>query len=978
MFACLDDRGRLFVAESSGLDLYAELQALTRRCRVSVLEDLDGDGVYERSRVFADNLVFPMGLVWREGKLYLADPPDLVTLEDTDGDGRADKRTVVLSGFGHSDNGSLHGLTFGPDGWLYMTMGEPDGFRLARGDGTVVTGTAGALLRCRPDGSGSEVVATGFVNLVEVVFLPEGSIVGTLNWYRLPEGGVRDALVHLVEDGHYPLHADLPVAPALFKGDELPPLALFPAVAHSGLALYRGRSFPEEMHGNLFSAQHNSRKIARHVLTPDGTTFRSVDSDFVTTPDPDVHFSDVLEDADGSLLIVDTGSWYTQHCPTGRIRQSPARGGIWRVRHPARARPEDPRGDSLPWAGVRVADLAARLGDARPAVRDRAGALVAGSGSEAIAPLTALLTRAEPLEAARQAVWALARIPDPRALVPLRTVAAERGHPLAPLAARALARRGDRLARPILEAMLATAEPGRRMAGAEALARCGTSESVAALARALVGEKDVFLQHALMVALSRLAPRPALEAALDDPDASVQRAALLLLDQPSVHALAPSAVLGRVTAADDALRATALRLLQGHAEWGEEALGFLRRLITQPELAGAEQSTLRDLVRTFQSSPAVVALVAEALAPARRDVSEARKALLLEGMAQSTARRFPPAWLKAVQEALRHPGAGVRAQAVRLLGQLELPGGDLELGRIADEPSESGSARLEALRVLARRPGRLGEARGAFLLGQLAPTNAPLSRLAAAEILAQSRPPATVLTAFIAAASDDAMIAPALVLAAASTPAIEPVVAGPLVAYLGRSIDLGWPLPEEALRRVAKALPSSERDRADGLLGRLAAQAAAQRKQLEESAVLLEGGDALRGERLFFAKAGCHACHRVGSRGGIVGPDLTRVGAVRSGQDLLESILLPSATFAQGYEPRTATTQDGESITGMLVWESAETLVLRDSSGAERRLGRDQITSVEPQKLSLMPEGLLQALGKGEARDLLAYLQNLR
>src|SRR5256885_2355754 len=76
MFATLDERRRLFVTESSGLDLYDELRKLTRRCRISVLQDTNADGLYEKAQIFSDGLVFPMGLVWRDQKLYVADPPD--------------------------------------------------------------------------------------------------------------------------------------------------------------------------------------------------------------------------------------------------------------------------------------------------------------------------------------------------------------------------------------------------------------------------------------------------------------------------------------------------------------------------------------------------------------------------------------------------------------------------------------------------------------------------------------------------------------------------------------------------------------------------------------------------------------------------------------------------------------------------------------------------------------------------------------
>ena len=71
MFATFDDRGRLFVAESSGQDLYAELRAGTRNCRVRLLEDQDGDGRFDTARVYADRLVFPMGPAWRDTDLRI-------------------------------------------------------------------------------------------------------------------------------------------------------------------------------------------------------------------------------------------------------------------------------------------------------------------------------------------------------------------------------------------------------------------------------------------------------------------------------------------------------------------------------------------------------------------------------------------------------------------------------------------------------------------------------------------------------------------------------------------------------------------------------------------------------------------------------------------------------------------------------------------------------------------------------------------
>jgi len=151
-----------------------------------------------------------------------------------------------------------------------------------------------------------------------------------------------------------------------------------------------------------------------------------------------------------------------------------------------------------------------------------------------------------------------------------------------------------------------------------------------------------------------------------------------------------------------------------------------------------------------------------------------------------------------------------------------------------------------------------------------------------------------------------------------------------------------------------------------------------QREQLVALEPLLRGGDASRGRTIFEQKTACIACHRVGARGGLAGPDLTRIGAIRSGRDLIESIVIPSATFAQGYDTYSVTMRDGETFTGVRVAQPDDTLVLRDASGAEIRIDRGQTLAVERQKLSLMPESLLGALSREEIGDLLAYLQGLK
>jgi hypothetical protein len=82
---------------------------------------------------------------------------------------------------------------------------------------------------------------------------------------------------------------------------------------------------------NLFACQFNMHKVSRHALTPEGASFKSRDEDFVVSKNLDFHPTDVLEDADGSLVIVDTGGWYKLCCPTSQLWKPDILGAIYRV-----------------------------------------------------------------------------------------------------------------------------------------------------------------------------------------------------------------------------------------------------------------------------------------------------------------------------------------------------------------------------------------------------------------------------------------------------------------------------------------------------------------------------------------------------------------------------------------------------------------------------------------------------------------------
>ncbi len=146
-------------------------------------------------------------------------------------------------------------------------------------------------------------------------------------------------------------------------------------------------------------------------------------------------------------------------------------------------------------------------------------------------------------------------------------------------------------------------------------------------------------------------------------------------------------------------------------------------------------------------------------------------------------------------------------------------------------------------------------------------------------------------------------------------------------------------------------------------------------------ALALKGqGSAARGRSLFSDLKGlaCIKCHSVGKEGGTVGPELSSVGAKYPRDELIASVLFPSAKISSGYEPSTLALADGRVLTGIVRNDTAESVEIQDADAKTIRVAKSQVEDRKRSEVSVMPNGLAQGLSPQDFADLIAYLETLK
>lgn len=981
MLAAFDNRGRLFVTESTGVNADASVLAEGPPHEIRILEDTDGDGRYDTYKVFADKLTFPEGILWHNGSVYVSSPPEFWKLTDTDGDDIADKREVLATGFtfrGMSDD--MHGGSLGPDGRIYYAAGRMQ-HKIQRPGGSVIhEGHNPLIVRSRPDGSELEVFSGAMGNAVGVAFSDAGDCFAS-GTFGVNADGKRDVLNHCIEGGAYPVLGQ-PVVEHKLTGGELPNLAQFGASASSDLMMYRDEVFGTTYRGNLFSAMFNLHKIARHVLEPDGATYRCQTEDFLTSTNADFHPTDVLEDADGSLIVLDTGAWFLIGCPTSVIAKPQLSGGIYRVSRSGSKRMDDPRGATIAWSKMRPGELVTLLDDSRFEVRDRAMCELAARKDVAVPALKAGLGDDQPRRRLN-AVWTLARIETPAAASTARIALKDTDDSVRQAAAVAAGLMHDREALPRLIQLAGSdkSSPVRREA-ANALGRIGDKKAVPPLLSALSGVSDRFLDHALILALIRIDDREQTVVGLSDPSPEVRRGALIALDQMDQGQLSQNDVTSALATDNVRVQNAALDVIARHSGWANQITQVSKKWLADPELSEDRRSALRGVLLTFISDDSVQELVAHSLA--HKETPKWTRLLLLDVIARSDLNSLPHSWKQPLLSTLASDNADTVRAAIEAIaatnqaveGQSAL--GQAELLALAqdDKPADIRVAAIAAA-------GQAGQTPSSsvfnLLVTQCGPEVEPVTRLQAASVLGSS-------------ALDSAQLDRVVGLIAAAGPlelpslsrAIESADKLPnaqkLIAELDKSPGLSA-LPVDRLVKLIEKMPIGVRSEADKLLKRSNADLEGQRRRLEELKDTLAGGDPERGRALFFgAKASCSACHRIGEEGGHIGPNLAGIGEIRTRRDLLEAVAFPSASFARNFEPFTLITKSGITQSGIISRTTSDAIYLTTGERTTIRVPRSEIEEdgIMPASVSIMPQGLDRILQPAELKDLLSFLSSLR
>lgn len=324
-----DQSGRLWVTSTVEYPYPAE-DTSQARDQVLILEDTDGDGRADKSTVFADGLNIPMGILPMHDGAIVFNIPNLVYMRDTDGDDRVDQKEVLFGPFDttRDTHGMINSLRRGDDGWIYACHGFNNQSTITDRNGHQIQMHSGNTFRFTPDGQHVQLYSRGQVNPFGLTRDEWG------NWFSADCHS--KPITALLRGGCYPSfgrpHDGLGFAPEMMKH-------LHGSTAISGLSYYQSSPsqisrFPSAYRRKLYSGNVMTSRINCNALGRNGATATAIEQpDFLTSDDPWFRPVDIQVGPDGALYVCDfynkiIGHYEVPLTHPGRDRAS---GRIWRI-----------------------------------------------------------------------------------------------------------------------------------------------------------------------------------------------------------------------------------------------------------------------------------------------------------------------------------------------------------------------------------------------------------------------------------------------------------------------------------------------------------------------------------------------------------------------------------------------------------------------------------------------------------------------
>jgi putative membrane-bound dehydrogenase-like protein len=944
-----DERGRLFVVEMSDYPLSREA-----RGRIKLLEDHDGDGRFERATVFADGLHFPHGVMPWKGGILVTCAPDILYFADRDGDGRAEVRQVLLTGFARvNPQLRVNAPTYGIDNWIYAAyprfgagrrfpefsdFGQPIRFPDHPEVAPVDLFSKGMDLRFKPDQLKIEPVSGN----------SEFGLAFDAGGQRFPSWNDKHVQHVVIENRYLERNPYLPVGSAVqLASDHGDSAEVYPITENAilrdirqpsvmgqlghftsacGQSVYTGDRLPPSYVGAYFIAEPVHNLVHCDRLTPTGATFRASrmleKAEFLASRDSWFMPVFTATGPDGALYVADFYRKIVEHPEW--IREDLAneeklfyagndRGRIYRIVH------QDSRPGPLPamhHAGSR--QLAAHLSDANGWRRITAQRLLVERGDRSVVPeLQRLAAAASAAEGRMHALWTLEGL-------------------------------GSLTPEQVLQALVDPSPAVRRQALRLAEGR---------LADARISGK-----------LSRM---------IDDPDGHVLfQLACTMSGLPAARTWGPLRELASRRVEDHWFQIAVLTSAKETARrWFTAFTHDADFLASRSDARSAFLRRITGILGARQEDAGIGDVIAASSGPPAGNTAWWRAAALT-GLAEGLKRasvgrmRLAAAQQEQLLRLVESPAEPLRAAALELAGAIDLATttqlrsvieraeGAIK-SRDADVP-----ARVEAAKTLA--------------------LDRSLSTLPALEDALTPQQPEEVQMAAARALlgmSDVRATEPLLKHWSAQTTAVRDVILAGFLQHAGRlnalldAIEAGRIQPGSVSRasrqRILRVREEAVRKRAAALFAGVSSDRGPILRKYRAAAGA--NGNRERGIEVF--RTHCSKCHKLGDIGQEVGPDLLTL-AGQPKEELLANILDPNANIAPGYEEYLARTRDGKIVTGVIASQNATSVTLRRSKGEEDTILRGAIAEMRVLTASAMPENLEEAIDVQQMADLLEYLKS--